>query len=588
MADNMLESALAAIARGETVIPLCWPDKDGKCACGRKDKAGKPDPHTGRDIGKAPLILAWQKKGAQTQAGVKEYWRRRPHANVGNVIQPGHFILEADKDHGGIESLAKIQEDHGQLPLTKKVKSGGGGYHLYFKYDGSNIRNTVELAGYPGLDVRGVGGQAVAPGSRHKSGNLYELVYDIPEEQAPAWLVELASKKYQRQEASTSPAVSGERIPAGRRNDTLTRMAGRLVHDGLTGEALDAAIRKINETQCDPPLTDDELTMLKSAKNWPAGLLPVPTKAVEIDEEYTTKDLYEMELPPLTWSVDGMVISEGLTVLGGKKKLGKSWMALQIAAAVATGGEFLGRACKQGAVLYYGLEDGKRRLSQRIKEQLVPREAPITFKPKIKPLDQGGLVDIEAKIIEHKPVVVILDTLAAAKSGKIDENAAGDMADLINHLHDLSMQYHLAIIVVAHHGKNTYGDVGMDIRGSSATAGATDTNLGLYKRDGVCTLKGEGRDFEEFDLKIEFDHADHCQWKLVGDTRELAAKEAEQDILDVLETLVEADAGAIAKEAGKTRQTIQPVCKRMKLAGILEARNDDHGKRKKILYSIKK
>ena len=571
----MLSVALAAIARGETVIPLCWPDKTGHCGCGQH--------HEASGAGKVPLIKAWQKNGTQTQDGAKEYWRRYPLANVGIVIQPGHFVLDVDADHGGLESLARIQEDHGQLPLTYKVKTGGGGYHYYFIGDG--IRNTAAMAGYPGLDIRGAGGYVVGPGSRHKSGKLYEIAYDIEQAPAPTWLVELANKRPQRP-AGTS--TNGQRIPNHQRNDTLTRMAGRLVHDGLTGEPLDAAIRKINETQCDPPLTDHELTMLKSAKTWPAGDLPAPTKADIRPKSYTTKEILSLDLKPLTWLIEGMVIDEGLAFLAGRKKLGKSRLALQIAAAVSTGGEILDRACKQGSVLVYVLEDGERRLKEHLQQMQISPEAPIEFILGIKPLDQGGADELEAKIVESKPALVIIDTLAKAKSGKIDENDAGQMGDLVNHLHDLSLQYHLAIIVIAHHGKSSYGDPGMDIRGSSATPGATDANLGMYKKDGVYYLTGEGRDFSEFDLKIELDIDDRWQWKLVGDTRKLAAEEAEQAILDALDTLGEADAGAIAKAAGKTRTPILRVCNRMKQDGRLEAKTTTQGKQKKIVYFVKK
>lgn len=65
---------------------------------------------------------------------------------------------------------------------------------------------------------------------------------------------------------------------------------------------------------------------------------------------------------PVRWVVPD-VIPEGLTIIAGKPKLGKSWLVLDIALAAAQGGWTLGdRHCIQGDVLYAALEDGERRL----------------------------------------------------------------------------------------------------------------------------------------------------------------------------------------------------------------------------------
>src|SRR4029079_17973633 len=76
--------------------------------------------------------------------------------------------------------------------------------------------------------------------------------------------------------------------------------------------------------------------------------------------------LLGMDFPALAYVVPGYVV-EGLTVLGGKPKLGKSWWAYDIAIAVATGARAMGRVpCEQGDVLYLALEDNWRRVKTRI------------------------------------------------------------------------------------------------------------------------------------------------------------------------------------------------------------------------------
>src|SRR6266536_2517014 len=96
---------------------------------------------------------------------------------------------------------------------------------------------------------------------------------------------------------------------------------------------------------------------------------PTRTRRGAITE--TAKDLRREIFPPLKYLVPDLVV-EGLLLLAGKPKVGKSWWALDVALASARGGYCLGnRKCEQGAVLYLALEDGKRRLQRRI-DKLLP------------------------------------------------------------------------------------------------------------------------------------------------------------------------------------------------------------------------
>jgi hypothetical protein len=86
-----------------------------------------------------------------------------------------------------------------------------------------------------------------------------------------------------------------------------------------------------------------------------------------VDPDVITLDVLEHEvIEPLRWIVPDY-IPEGLTVLAGKPKIGKSWFMLGIALAVARGKEALGKFVEMGAVLYCGLEDGRRRMQSRVR-----------------------------------------------------------------------------------------------------------------------------------------------------------------------------------------------------------------------------
>src|SRR5262245_14851581 len=86
---------------------------------------------------------------------------------------------------------------------------------------------------------------------------------------------------------------------------------------------------------------------------------------------YTAADLQWMEFPPLQFIIPGYLV-EGLTILVGKPKRGKSWMALDWVLAVAHGGYAFGTIqCDEDDCLYMALEDSQRRMQRRIR-QLLP------------------------------------------------------------------------------------------------------------------------------------------------------------------------------------------------------------------------
>ena len=184
------------------------------------------------------------------------------------------------------------------------------------------------------------------------------------------------------------------------------------------------------------------------------------------------------------------------------------------------------------------------------------------------------MADLSHLIQEHAPGLVIIDTLAAAKSGKVGENDAGDMGDLFNPLRQLAQRHEAAIVVVAHHGKSQRGDPGDDIRGSSAVGAASDMNIGLYREDGRTWLKVEGRDVEEGEISLAFNAQGTCTWSVASDARQSARTASEAEVIQALISLGEGDAEAVAASLGKDRSTVQTTLKRMRDEGRLNHRSD--------------
>ena len=71
----------------------------------------------------------------------------------------------------------------------------------------------------------------------------------------------------------------------------------------------------------------------------------------KLGDTFTVDELLNADLPEQKWLVNEL-IPVGLVSLAGRPKVGKSWMALQLAVAVATGGRFLDKQVEQGAVLH--------------------------------------------------------------------------------------------------------------------------------------------------------------------------------------------------------------------------------------------
>src|ERR1700688_4094512 len=93
---------------------------------------------------------------------------------------------------------------------------------------------------------------------------------------------------------------------------------------------------------------------------------PKPASDNTKDDTINAETLLGMNFAPLEYVIPGYVV-EGLTVLGGRPKLGKSWWAYDASIAVATGGRAMGAVeCEQGDVLYLALEDNRRRVKDRL------------------------------------------------------------------------------------------------------------------------------------------------------------------------------------------------------------------------------
>lgn len=261
---------------------------------------------------------------------------------------------------------------------------------------------------------------------------------------------------------------------------------------------------------------------------------------------FTATDLIALQLPPVGWVVPDL-LPEGVTLLAGKPKLGKSWMAFGLSVAVAHGGVALGtRHVEQGEVLYLALEDNKRRLQQRLNKLLNGGGAPAGLHLSIEwpRADEGG-VDYLREFLDTHPGcrLVIIDTLARFKTRTTGRRSQYDEdRDAVDPLAPVAAEYGAAIVLV-HHLREAESDDPLDmIHGSAGLTGGVDGALVLKRDRGRADafLHVDGRDIEQpAELALQFDQ-NAATWAIAGDAEEYRLSESRAAILRVLEDADEA------------------------------------------------
>jgi AAA domain-containing protein len=291
-------------------------------------------------------------------------------------------------------------------------------------------------------------------------------------------------------------------------------------------------------------------------------------------------ELMSMTFQPIKYVVPGVIV-EGLTLLAGKPKLGKSWLLLHAAIAVARGGGgfTLGDIhCIEGDVLYCALEDNPRRLQSRMAKLLGATQPPperLHFRCEMPRLTEGGLDAIKAWITSVKhPRLIIVDTLAMVRMPKKKEQTQYDADyDAVLELRRLANEHNLAVVVVHHLRKMEAEDPFDTISGTLGLSGAPDTTL-VLKHDsggsGAIVLHGRGRDLVEIEKALTFNR-NTCVWTIAGELPDVRSSGARRAVLSAMQ---EIDAPASAREiAAYTRlktANVQRMLQRMVKDGAVK------------------
>jgi hypothetical protein len=268
---NPLLNALSFAKRGHPILPLYgvkdvskdpqapldWP-----CMCGDpKCKSPGKHPHA--------TLVPHGLKDATTDPDTIRAWFKTGPINYGVVCE--HLcVIDVDKRNGGVEAWHDLKRKYADIH-TWRVNTGGGGEHIIFgqysDFNGGPIGN-AKLA--RGVDIKGIGGYIVGPGSRHTSGKQYLWApqcapapvasggeHEFPKAMPP-WLAEIAGARDELPKHDWKSESMAD-APEGVRNISDAAFAGLLLRGGLSLPDLDDFLQWRNSRRSDP-LEPNEVT----------------------------------------------------------------------------------------------------------------------------------------------------------------------------------------------------------------------------------------------------------------------------------------------------------------------------------------
>ena len=222
---------------------------------------------------------------------------------------------------------------------------------------------------------------------------------------------------------------------------------------------------------------------------------------------------------PIEFVVDGL-IAQGLYILAGAPKVGKSWLALDMCLSIAKGENVLDQKTLQDTALYLCLEDSYVRIQNRLYE--------ITDVPMSESIGNGLEEQIESFKIEHCDLkIVFIDTLQMVRSDT-DSSYGSDYKEL-SVLKALADKLEIAIVVVHHTRKCKDTDPFNMISGSTGLSGCVDGSLVLIENkrgSRNAKLFCVGRDIENAEISLHFD-SDLKKWIV---TDELSTSKTKDNI----------------------------------------------------------
>lgn len=543
MSDPILEAALAYHEMGFAVLPVT------------KDKQPylKWEQYQDR----------WRREG-QTLEDVKYLFDcpEVPRYGIGLLMHPYSPIVALDFD--GPHALECWQRTRIELPETATNYSPSGGPHLCLlvpeKTDG--LKRTIRLVqeeqpcGWKGgkacgvdLIVNGYIAAPPTPGYREDPDRPFGRFAALPEGVI----------------ALTVAAPAEPVIVHGRRNDTLTSLAGSMRRRGLDAEEIFAALLKVNERRCRPPLPEGEVQEIATSVSRYEPADDATKDASPVIDATVGVDAFLLAPPILEMDVEGLRVrgDHGWTVAAPKAM--KGLVSLEEARACSTGTPCFGHfATRKSRVLYVSEEDRRERLHRRVHAMLagrpqeeIPGAEDLRFlvKAGVRLDTKQGREILCAHLARWKPDLVFLEHFDKLHSR--DANKAADVKPLLDVLDQLHAEFRCTFRIQKHTRKEAAGQSrrkGEMIAGTVAQFGWGESNvyLTLLKR-GLAQVETEAKDGDTAPrFLVKYDAG---RLVYAGDVQVNRREEMRQKALEAIESNPGMSTADVAKALGVTDRT---------------------------------
>lgn len=226
--------------------------------------------------------------------------------------------------------------------------------------------------------------------------------------------------------------------------------------------------------------------------------------------------LADLRLPPTRFCIQTL-LPQGVTILGGAPKIGKSWMVLELCVRVAKGEAMWGMTTTHGTTLYLCLEDTLRRVQERL--LCITDEVPSNafFATAAGTLTDGLCEQIQQFTAEHPDTVLVaIDTFQMVRGGDTELSYANDYAE-VQKMKKLADDLNISLLLVHHLRKQGDNDPLNKLSGTTGISGAVDAVFVLDKdkrSQSGATLICTGRDIEYRELLLKFSK-ESCTWELM-------------------------------------------------------------------------
>lgn len=434
---------------------------------------------------KTPLVK-WEKYQTvvATEEEIRKWWGQWPDANIGVATGEVSGIVVVDVEAGS--SIA-------DLSPTVTARTGGGGFHLFYKHPGVRIKNSVrELA--PLTDVRGDGGYVVVAPSLHKSGGCYAWSVapaDVGFEDLPKWILEKCAEsskvKKDWREFPTSPVLEGAR------NDTAASYTGKLLHDlspELWASAGWAGLKEWNETCARPPLPEKELRQVFQSiaqKQVASGSKRFSERrAMGVNGRALITCFANIQPEAISWLWADRIALGKLTIIAGDPGLGKSLLTAAFAAHVSMGYPWPidGSVPPIGDVVLLSAEDDPADTIRPRLDAAVADCSRVHALKAIQDVDGDGTpiqrsfsfkrdITVLAELLKSLPEckLLVIDPVSAYLDGADSHNNT-DVRGLLAPLAELAARHKIAVVLIQHLNRSAGGNAMYRPMGSIAFVAA--------------------------------------------------------------------------------------------------------------------